>query len=390
MTPTLSCRGLRKSYPGQGGYALGPDEEGVSIEAHRGELFALLGPSGCGKTTTLKIIGGFVDPDSGVVEIEGEDVTGMAPYQRPTNTVFQGYALFPHMSIEANVGFGLKMDRVPKAERKERVARALALVGLEDFGKRRVSELSGGQAQRAALARAMIKEPAVLLLDEPLGALDLKLRRQMQEELVNLKQRSGTTFVHVTHDQEEACAIADRVAVMNAGRVVQVDTPINLFSAPATAYVAEFINAGTVVRGQAKRVGDVIEVWNEDMCVRGASPRPVAGDAPIAAVLTPSNMTVLPADDIAAGGSDGDRVRGQVERIVFNGSTHEVHVSIPGGGSLRVDLALGDTAKIDDGGLAPGRPAEVSWRAEDVIFVLDDGEAPTAEEEEEIEVRELV
>ncbi|MBN8867789.1 MAG: ABC transporter ATP-binding protein [Solirubrobacterales bacterium] len=392
MTATLNCRGLRKTYPGQAGYALGPDPEGVSIEAERGELFALLGPSGCGKTTTLRIIGGFVNADAGTVEIEGKDVSGLRPYQRPTNTVFQGYALFPHMSIENNVGFGLKMDGVGKSERKKRVAKALELVGLEEFGKRKVAELSGGQAQRAALARAMIKEPSVLLLDEPLGALDLKLRRQMQEELVNLKQRSGTTFVHVTHDQEEACAIADRVAVMNAGRVVQVDSPVELFRAPKTAYVAEFINAGTVIRGSSSQSGDVFEVAGNQMRVRGRAPSRISGSRACAAVLSPAHLRVAPSAHAgsAPNGGDGDQVAGQVDRLVFNGSTHEVHVQTDGGVDLRVDLPLGGNEDLENGSLTPGRPVTVSWRPEDVIFVVDDGVAPTAEEEEEIEIREAV
>jgi len=386
MTATLNCHGLRKTYPGTDSYALGPDPEGVSIEAERGELFALLGPSGCGKTTTLRIIGGFVDADAGTVEIEGKDVSGLRPYQRPTNTVFQGYALFPHMSIESNVGFGLKMDGVGKSERKSRVAKALELVGLEEFGKRKVGELSGGQAQRAALARAMIKEPAVLLLDEPLGALDLKLRRQMQEELVNLKQRSGTTFVHVTHDQEEACAIADRVAVMNAGRVVQVDSPVELFRSPKTAYVAEFINAGTVIRGSSSQSGDVFEVAGNQMRVRGRAPSRISGASACAAVLSPAHLRVTPAAHADPANGDGDRVSGQVDRLVFNGSTHEVHVETTGGVDLRVDLPLGGNEDLENGSLQPGRPVTVSWRPEDVIFVVDDGAAPTAEEEEEIEI----
>jgi ABC-type Fe3+/spermidine/putrescine transport system ATPase subunit len=188
--PALKRNDLRIRYPGQEAYALGSPSTGVSFSVNRGELFALLGPSGCGKTTTLRIIGGFIEPTTGTVEIEGVDVTRRQPYERPTNTVFQSYALFPHLRVEGNVAYGLKMDGVPRAERGRRVEEALALVGLAGMERRRISELSGGQQQRVALARALVKRPAVLLLDEPLGALDLKVRRQMQDELVRIKCRS--------------------------------------------------------------------------------------------------------------------------------------------------------------------------------------------------------
>jgi ABC-type Fe3+/spermidine/putrescine transport system ATPase subunit len=194
----LRCTGLVKKYPGQEAYSLGGPDGGVDFDVAQGELFALLGPSGCGKTTTLRIVGGFVDATAGKVEVDGKDVTNKPPYARPTNTVFQNYALFPHLNVHANVEFGLKMDRVPRARRKERADEVLAVVGMSDFASRRISELSGGQQQRVALARALAKTPKVLLLDEPLGALDLRLRRQMQDELVRLKQSSGTTFVSRT------------------------------------------------------------------------------------------------------------------------------------------------------------------------------------------------
>ena len=234
---------------------MGSASVGVSFSVNRGELFALLGPSGCGKTTTLRIIGGFIEPTTGKVEIEGVDVTRHQPYERPTNTVFQSYALFPHMRVEGNVAYGLKMEGVPRAERARRVKEALELVGLSGMERRRISELSGGQQQRVALARALVKRPAVLLLDEPLGALDLKVRRQMQDELVRIKQSTGTTLIHVTHDQEEACAIADRIAVMKDGMIVQIDTPEALYRAPRNCYVAGFIDAGTIVRGRNIRDG---------------------------------------------------------------------------------------------------------------------------------------
>ena len=249
-----------------------PAAVGVSFSVNRGELFALLGPSGCGKTTTLRIIGGFIEPTTGTVEIEGVDVTRRQPYERPTNTVFQSYALFPHLRVEGNVAYGLKMDGVPRAEREERVRETLELVGLPGMGRRRISELSGGQQQRVALARALVKRPAVLLLDEPLGALDLKVRRQMQDELVRIKQSTGTTLIHVTHDQEEACAIADRIAVMKDGMIAQVDTPEALYRTPRSCYVASFIDAGTIVRGRNNRDGGSVEVSHPDVELSGKLP----------------------------------------------------------------------------------------------------------------------
>ena len=231
--PTLRCIDLRVRYPGQQIYAVGTEAVGVSFSVNQGELFALLGPSGCGKTTTLRVIGGFTEPTTGRIEIDGADVTRRQPFERPTNTVFQSYALFPHMRVDANVAYGLKMESVPQAERRTRVGEALKLVGLSGMERRRISELSGGQQQRVALARALVKKPALLLLDEPLGALDLKVRRQMQDELVRIKLSTGTTLIHVTHDQEEACAIADRIAVMKDGLIAQVDTPEALYRAAA-------------------------------------------------------------------------------------------------------------------------------------------------------------
>src|SRR3984957_4292611 len=210
MPTALSCTNLRKRYPASTTYALGGEDHGVDLDVNAGEFFALLGPSGCGKTTTLRIVGGFVEASAGRVVLAGRDVTHEPPYRRSTNTVFQNYALFPHLSIGENVGFGLAMARAPRHSRAARIAEALELVDMGGTERKRPSELSGGQAQRIALARAMVLNPAILLLDEPLGALDLKLRRQMQSELVRLRDRTGGTFVHVTHDQEEACAIADR------------------------------------------------------------------------------------------------------------------------------------------------------------------------------------
>ncbi len=228
--------------------------DGVSLEIAAGEFVVLLGPSGCGKTTLLNLIGGFTEPTHGRVLIGGRDMAGIAPKDRPTTTVFQDYALFPHLTLADNVGFGLRMRGVAAAARRVRTEEMLALVGLEGRGDRRPHELSGGQRQRVALARALAVEPDVLLLDEPLGALDLKLRRAMQDELKALQRRLGTTFVHVTHDQEEAMAIADRIVVMNAGRVEDFGPPMEVYLSPRSLFTAGFmgeVNKITVTDGQS-------------------------------------------------------------------------------------------------------------------------------------------
>jgi ABC-type Fe3+/spermidine/putrescine transport system ATPase subunit len=369
---TLECRDLRKRYPDQSEPALGSHDAGVSFQVEQGELFALLGPSGCGKTTTLRIVGGFATPDAGHVLIDGEDVTRRPPYKRPTNTVFQSYALFPHMRLGANVEFGLKMARVPKAERERRASEALALVGLGGWERRRVTELSGGQQQRAALARAMANRPSVLLLDEPLGALDLKLRRQMQDELVRLKGATKTTFIHVTHDQEEACAIADRIAIMDRGHIVQVDTPLALYREPRTSYVAQFINVGTVLRGAVSRASDWVEVAGGALAVRGRPPRWLNGSTDVAAVLPHDRARVRPA---GAGGEPGHgTVAAVVERVVFTGTVFDVYARTEDGVELRAAVGEGEPSQ-----LAPGDAVEVSWAPEDVLFVRD-SESRTAPE----------
>src|SRR6185369_6069756 len=213
----------------------------VSLSIREGEFFSLLGPSGCGKTTTLRMIAGFEVPDAGRIYLQGEDVTSLFSNRRPVNMVFQQYALFPHMSIYDNVAFGLRLKRVPKTELRTRVQEMLEVVSLQGFERRRPRQLSGGQQQRVALARALVNRPAALLLDEPLGALDLKLRREMQFELKRIQKSTGTTFVYVTHDQEEALTMSDRIAVMDGGRVEQLADPKTLYEQPRTSFVADFI-----------------------------------------------------------------------------------------------------------------------------------------------------
>ncbi|MBS1679745.1 MAG: ABC transporter ATP-binding protein [Actinobacteria bacterium] len=365
MENALECRNLRKQYPGQSSYALGDADRGVSVDVKQGELFALLGPSGCGKTTTLRIVGGFAEPDDGEVVINGEEVTSLPPYGRRTNTVFQSYALFPHMRVGANVGFGLKMGGVGKAEREARVRAVLEQVGLADFERRRVTELSGGQQQRAALARAMVNEPAILLLDEPLGALDLKLRREMQDELVRLKGRTKMTFVHVTHDQEEACAIADRIAIMDRGHIIQVDTPVALYREPRTSYVAEFINIGTVVRGRAQRSADWIEVEGENVRIEGRPPAWLNGHADVAAVLPHSRARIDPSDADEIAGSCG--MVGVIDRVTFTGSVFEIVARTEEGFEVRAEMSEDDTSSW----IRPGTSARIWWPNKDILFVKD-------------------
>ena len=234
---------------------------GISISIKKGEFITLLGSSGCGKTTTLRLIAGLELPDKGRVLLEGKDVTDLAPNLRDVNTVFQNYALFPHMSVEANVGYSLKIKRVPKAEIKTRVKEALEVVQLSGYEKRMPNELSGGQRQRVAIARSIINNPKVLLLDEPLGALDLQLRRQMQTELKRIQKRLGITFIYITHDQEEALNMSDRIAVMRNGVFEQTGTPSEIYDFPKTAYVARFVGSANVLSGTVLKVeGDMAEV----------------------------------------------------------------------------------------------------------------------------------
>ncbi|MBK5435573.1 ABC transporter ATP-binding protein [Pseudomonas sp. TH32] len=222
----------------------------VSIDIQDGEFFSMLGPSGSGKTTCLRLIAGFEQPSAGSIRIHGEEAAGLPPYQRDVNTVFQDYALFPHMNVRDNVAYGLKVKGVAKTERLNRAEEALGMVALGGYGDRKPVQLSGGQRQRVALARALVNRPRVLLLDEPLGALDLKLREQMQSELKKLQRQLGITFIFVTHDQTEALSMSDRVAVFNKGRIEQVDTPRNLYMKPATTFVAEFVGTSNVIRGE--------------------------------------------------------------------------------------------------------------------------------------------
>lgn len=244
---SLELKNIKKSFTGEESVL-----QGISLSIAGGEFITLLGSSGCGKTTTLRIIAGLESPDEGQVFLDGKDVTNLEPNDRDVNTVFQNYALFPHMTVEENVGYGLKLKKVAKGEIKKKVSHMLELVQLSGYEKRKPSELSGGQRQRVAIARALVNNPKVLLLDEPLGALDLQLRRAMQHELKRLQKKLGITFVYITHDQEEAINMSDRIAVMNAGRFEQIGTPDEIYNHPKTSYVATFVGNANILKGKWK------------------------------------------------------------------------------------------------------------------------------------------
>ncbi|HEX5079836.1 MAG TPA: ABC transporter ATP-binding protein [Geminicoccaceae bacterium] len=309
----------------------------VSFEVRDGEFFAMLGPSGSGKTTCLRLIAGFEEPDAGDVALHGQSVLGVPPYDRRVNTVFQDYALFPHMSVLDNVGYGLMVRGVPKAVRHRRAAEMLELVALGGLGGRRPAALSGGQRQRVALARALITEPEVLLLDEPLGALDLKLRQQMQTELKALQRQVGITFVYVTHDQEEALGMSDRLAVFNQGRVEQVGTPEEIYERPATAFVAGFVGASNIVDAAAA----------ERLIGRR-----------LAFSLRPERIRIGgPAD----GAGDGEhRVAGTVASVQYHGASTRIEVALDGALTLVVDRPNDLRGEVRP---EPGARVRLSWPA---------------------------
>lgn len=260
--PFLELKNLKKSFTA--GEAV---LSGISLTIEKGEFVTLLGASGCGKTTTLRIIAGLEQPDEGSVWLEGQNVTDLEPNQRDVNTVFQNYALFPHMNVADNIGYGLKIRKVPKAEIREKVKKMLELVQLEGFEKRKPSELSGGQRQRVAIARALANNPRVLLLDEPLGALDLQLRRTMQLELKRLQKKLGITFIYITHDQEEAINMSDRIVVMNRGRFEQIGTPDKIYNHPKTSYVATFVGNANILKGSLVGMEGTVALRRENVLI---------------------------------------------------------------------------------------------------------------------------
>ena len=286
----------------------------INLYVRKKEFITLLGPSGCGKTTTLRIIGGFEYPTTGQVYFEGMDITDLPPYKRRVNTVFQKYALFPHLNVQDNIAFGLKIAKVPKDEIRRRVDRMLDLVNLSGYGKRKVDQLSGGQQQRIAIARALVNEPEVLLLDEPLGALDLKLRKEMQLELKSMQQRLGITFIYVTHDQEEALTMSDTVVVMNDGRILQIGDPKRIYDEPANAFVADFIGESNILRGTMVH-DELVHFSGYDFpCVDAG----FGENAPVDVVIRP--------EDIMLVGEDIGQISGVVKSVLFKGVHYEMMV----------------------------------------------------------------
>ena len=308
--PLLSIRDLDRSFGEVRAV------RSVSFDIGENEFFALLGPSGCGKTTLLRILAGFEEPDAGTVSLDGADLLSIPAERRPVNLMFQSYALFPHMSVERNVAYGLECDRVPKDEIRERVSAVLETVGLTDKRAALPNTLSGGQRQRVALARAIVKRPRLLLLDEPLSALDRKIRAEMQMELRRLQHEVGTTFVVVTHDQDEAMSLADRVAVMDKGEVRQLDQPMELYRRPRSIFVADFIGSSTIIRGSRGADG----AWHAE----GLPPLPCADDATdaLAIALRPESIQVVSADDASA------VVRGTVAEVFFQGDHALAEISV--------------------------------------------------------------
>jgi len=339
----------------------------VTFEIPGGEFFSMLGPSGCGKTTTLRMIAGFEDPTAGRIILEGKDVSFVPPAKRNVNMVFQAYGLFPHMTVSQNVAFGLKVKKVVRAEIAERVQEALRTVRMDAFADRRPAHLSGGQQQRVALARALVNRPAALLLDEPLGALDLKLRKEMQLELRRIHATTGTTFVYVTHDQEEALTMSQRIAVMKDGLVQQVATPRELYEKPANAFVAGFIGTSNVINVQPGGVRDGVAVMDLGDGDRVCVPDVGSGAGPVKIIVRPERMRVW-------GDPDGERisrVRGTIAEVVYLGSMTQLIIDLKTGERVTVH-ELNDDLK----GALPeiGDPVLVQWAAES-SYVIDDAGA---------------
>jgi putative spermidine/putrescine transport system ATP-binding protein len=338
----------------------------TDLTVRQGEFFTLLGPSGSGKTTLLRLIAGFEQPDGGTIELGGMDVTRTPPYARDVNTVFQDYALFPHMTIAENIEYGLKVRRVPKAERRAKAAKALEMVQLANFGARKPAQLSGGQRQRVALARAIVNEPQVLLLDEPLGALDLKLRQHMQRELLRIQREVGITFIYVTHDQEEALTMSDRIAVLNHGKIEQIGSPVEVYEHPATAFVADFIGVSNVIERDGHQI-----------------------------TIRPEKITLLAAGDTAPVSADAHVEPATITDVIYAGVLTRYVVVLDAGGELLISrqntqspsgaiaprtgqapVIPGDadgTAGEGQAAVAVGARVQVSWRPAQAFTITQRG-----------------
>ena len=389
---SLELKEIKKSFT-EGEAVL----DNISLEISKGEFITLLGSSGCGKTTTLRIIAGLEQPDAGSVWLDGREVTGLEPNQRDVNTVFQNYALFPHMNVAENIGYGLKLKKVPKSEIRKKVSQMLELVQLEGYEKRKPSELSGGQKQRVAIARALVNNPKVLLLDEPLGALDLQLRRAMQIELKHLQKKLGITFIYITHDQEEAINMSDRIAVMKDGRIEQIGTPDEIYNHPKTSYVATFVGNANILHGAAESIqgeNAIVKIGNDKVIVKletsqqntedtGGKQYLAAGEKVTLAVRSENILL----QETAVIGDTGTDHRDTVDISVADGSldAHNKN-SVSGlqatvteknfaGGQLRVTLKLSDGTQLIasrygiDASVAEGQTVRCSFLPADAVLV---------------------
>jgi spermidine/putrescine transport system ATP-binding protein len=337
----------------------------VNLEIHSGEFFTLLGPSGCGKTTILRLVAGFGVPSRGQVRIEGKAMNNVPPYRRPVNIVFQNYALFPHLTVGQNIAFGLAVKRVPRGEQRRRVEEMLEMIHLRGVRDRKPAQLSGGQQQRVALARALVNEPAVLLLDEPLGALDLKLRKQMQTELKHLQQQVGITFVYVTHDQEEALTMSDRIAVMSEGEVLQVGDPVTVYESPATRFVADFIGETNFVRGTVASIsGETVRVsvGGEQTLARVGDSTPVPGQE-VTITVRPEKLAL-----VAPGQANGVALTGVVRETVYIGTDTRFVVGLSSGET--VVARLQNIRSKGSGEFSVGDRVKVVWAFEDARTLM--------------------
>jgi spermidine/putrescine transport system ATP-binding protein len=350
----------------------------LAVEA--GEFFTLLGPSGCGKTTTLRMVAGFEEPSAGRILIDGVDVDGVQPFKRPTNTVFQSYALFPHLSVEDNVAFGLRRKGVPRDDVRRRVREELERVGLAAESKRKPRQLSGGQQQRVALARALINQPAVLLLDEPLGALDLKLRKGLQVELKRIQRDVGITFVYVTHDQEEALTMSDRIAVMNRGVIEQIADPAQVYDRPATIFVAGFIGVSNLMPGRVRKAGDRGEIELDAGVSVHASVNGFGAGERCHAVVRPEKLQIRLAEDRAD--ATLPNVEGIVESSLYLGTSTQIVVRLPDNVAMTVLVANTDE---DERQRLPGGGARVrlSWTP-DHMHLVRESSVPEAVRDEPV------
>ena len=389
---SLELKEIKKSFT-EGEAVL----DNISLEISKGEFITLLGSSGCGKTTTLRIIAGLEQPDAGSVWLDGREVTGLEPNQRDVNTVFQNYALFPHMNVAENIGYGLKLKKVPKSEIRKKVSQMLELVQLEGYERRKPSELSGGQKQRVAIARALVNNPKVLLLDEPLGALDLQLRRAMQIELKHLQKKLGITFIYITHDQEEAINMSDRIAVMKDGRIEQIGTPDEIYNHPKTSYVATFVGNANILHGAAERIqgeNAIVKIGNDKVIVKLETSQQNTEDTGVKQYLSAGEKVTLAVrsenillQETAVIGDTGTDYRDAVDISVADGSldAHNKN-SVSGlqatvteknfaGGQLRVTLKLSDGTQLIasrygiDASVAEGQTVRCSFLPTDAVLV---------------------